>query len=1509
MHNVLLRKIVLSFFVCCFSSPLIGADKNTDTRSFTINYTNISLLEYVRFVSKITNSNFVFNEEDLNFTITVLSEEPVTPDNVMATLLQILRMHNLSILEDGNNLVIQRGANIKQLGSIVSEKEGLNLSTPISTKLFRIKNANVSSIAAIIKPFISESAQLEISLDTRQIIITDITQNIERISELISNLDSSTSPLSIETYAVKFGNATALLEPLKKIITPLANNNPYILVPQESINTIYIVSTPQLIERSLSILGKLDVKSTHKVTKALKPENIFIYKPLYLSPDKLEDSLDELRETLLHQGHSEEGLVTALSDMEYIKETGSFLFSADNETISKLKEILATIDTPSKEHAAIANNSFFTYKPQFKTAKEVKEGIEEITKTLSSEKEYKNVELLNTLKSAKIVDSTKSVLFTGDPKTFSQIQDLLKTVDISSGTTQEKSTFFIYTIKNASPNLLQQSLKDMAKYLDASKVEDQALIESIKTMKYIQDTHSLVFSGPPSTLKRVEEVVTNFDLKSLGESEGRQTYIVYKIKNASYTGITNSLKEMEKYLDSSNIEDKQLIDSMKTMKYIKDTNSLAFSGSKETLERLQTLLTSLDVKDNKIEATQYYIYTPQFVSGEKLKEQILNTEKHLKESNLSDPMFLQSMSTVRWDKESNSLIFTGDSNSLNQVKELLTKVDNPQSPDAIATGPQTYFLYNLQDVSEESMEDYLKELSHTLNNIKEKTTKDKELIRAIDSRQYVKESNAFMFYGSADSIKDLTPILTKYDSASHENKSSYFLYKLQHSSGEVVEENLHDFAKKLKKSPDVEKSHANLIKLIDNIRWIKETNSLMLTGNPEAINEAKELIQSYDIASHEKKQTDQFYIYKPKYITAVQLETYLKQTLTDLKEAGLTDSNLIRSVNDMKVSKQTNSVVFTGSEATLTRVKELLIDVDNETLATLDDKNATFLLYKLQQASGPEVIKSIEGVAKDLSSLSKQSEEDKQFLDTLNSVKYVDKTNSLLFTGTAASLDRTKKLLSNFDVPQLATPTQVATKSSFFVYKPKNLPGPELKTILGNFAQKLKSSGVTDTDLFKTLESVQWTEATNSLVITGTQTSLDRTQELLKTFDVPSGGLYPDAVAPIQDIDDTSFLVYKLQFHKGEEIQIALRAVARDLLNSGSKVNTDLLNSISSIRLIPMTNSLLCSGTPETLKRLKELIRNLDIPLKQVFIEMLVIETSTVNTLSFGLGWSSKFDYRGRTVASVGNNSSNTSSFFNNFNNIDANTSPTGSDVGVFNDGFNLGVIGDIIKHKGETYLTLGSLAKAVEADGNSSIVMTPKLITQDSKTSEIFIGQNVPFIGSFVSNAGANTIETQNLEYRDIGVNLILTPVLGNSDIVTLRLEMSRTAGTGAGGQITQTSVGGVTGVTTSKTTMNTTVHIPNKNFLVLTGMANSSKARNKQGIPCLGGLPIIGAAFTDTNETDQNTNIVIFIKPHIITSYEDMAQLTENQEDFFRDNAGSFEVEKDFEEAMELIRSIDDD
>ncbi len=439
---------------------------------------------------------------------------------------------------------------------------------------------------------------------------------------------------------------------------------------------------------------------------------------------------------------------------------------------------------------------------------------------------------------------------------------------------------------------------------------------------------------------------------------------------------------------------------------------------------------------------------------------------------------------------------------------------------------------------------------------------------------------------------------------------------------------------------------------------------------------------------------------------------------------------------------------------------------------------------------------------------------------------------------------------------------------------------------------------------------MKFSEQTNTLVFTGDSDSIQEIKNLLASFDVADSD-HPTA-QEISGLEDLGFLVYKLQYHKGNEIQEALKQIAQDLKSADNEaaVKFKLVKSIDSVQWIKITNSILCSGDKDTLSKLKELISNLDVPLKQVFIEILVIQTTLTNALTFGLDWGSKYQHKDQAVLGMSNfvptATGSTNPFATTFNTINTSTKPTGTDLSL-GDGFNLGVIGDILFHKGKSFLSLASLLKALQSDTETSIVLTPKIIAQDGKSATIFSGQNIPYTGSVIQNTAANTTSTTNLEYRDVGTSLTITPILGNSDTISLSidLETSSTASTTAN----QLQLGSLTGITTTKTNMSTAVQLANKNFLVLSGMVTDSKQRSKTGIPCLGGIPLIGAAFSTDDRNLSRNNIVIFVRPHIINSFKDMKSITNNQEDYFREQAGTPTLEKDYDESVELIKSYEND
>ena len=158
----------------------VAAAEAPPSEGKTINYNTVSIIEYIRFASKICKTNFIYEEGDLNFTITVVSDEPATQQNVMATLLQVLRVHGLELLEQDNNLVIHnttqcqttrnaRDRDVKRRGHPSHRHADFPRQKYNARRHCSRRPADDLHVSAT-----------ETVPDTKQLILTDVTANVEK---------------------------------------------------------------------------------------------------------------------------------------------------------------------------------------------------------------------------------------------------------------------------------------------------------------------------------------------------------------------------------------------------------------------------------------------------------------------------------------------------------------------------------------------------------------------------------------------------------------------------------------------------------------------------------------------------------------------------------------------------------------------------------------------------------------------------------------------------------------------------------------------------------------------------------------------------------------------------------------------------------------------------------------------------------------------------------------------------------------------------------------------------------------------------------------------------------------------------------------------------------------------------------------------------------------------------------------------------------------------------------
>ena len=389
------------------------------------------------------------------------------------------------------------------------------------------------------------------------------------------------------------------------------------------------------------------------------------------------------------------------------------------------------------------------------------------------------------------------------------------------------------------------------------------------------------------------------------------------------------------------------------------------------------------------------------------------------------------------------------------------------------------------------------------------------------------------------------------------------------------------------------------------------------------------------------------------------------------------------------------------------------------------------------------------------------------------------------------------------------------------------------------------------------------------------------------------------AELPTGHIEKTKFYIHKLRFRRGDQIVDALGRVGLSLQETGT-ANTDLISTISSIQWLEASNSLVFTGPITAVAKVKELIEEIDTPLRQVFIEMLILNTTLDDSLDFAVNWGSRFETHNSTFG--------WQAFISQTNPLAAalDSAVPGGAVNVAGiarqQGYTLGILGRNVTHGGLSFDSVMGIVSAFHNKDKVQILMNPKLLVEDNSTAEIFVGINTAFQISSITNDRGEII-TNNFEFRDVGTLMRITPLISNNDIITLdiREEVSSVASTtSTTGSLSTQQPGPTTNI--SRTV--TRVHVPNKYFLVMSGMIQDQYERIRNQVPCLGGAPIIGALFSDKRLTDQKRNIMIFIRPQIVDSVDDIDNLTRHEQDVFRNTNRSPKMWKyEVEEALDFL------
>ena len=258
------------------------------------------------------------------------------------------------------------------------------------------------------------------------------------------------------------------------------------------------------------------------------------------------------------------------------------------------------------------------------------------------------------------------------------------------------------------------------------------------------------------------------------------------------------------------------------------------------------------------------------------------------------------------------------------------------------------------------------------------------------------------------------------------------------------------------------------------------------------------------------------------------------------------------------------------------------------------------------------------------------------------------------------------------------------------------------------------------------------------------------------------------------------------------------------------------------------TNSLLVRTASKYVDRVKGILLELDRPVPQVLIKVLIVEVTYDDALDLG------------TEFSILNLGADVSAEFN-------------VDVG---GGTNPGS-GGLVTATIDTGLS--AVFNALQRKGRLDVLSRPYILASDNKEATITVGQEVPFIRSSRTTETGQTIA--NIEWQDIGIILRVTPHVNPDGLVIMDVipEISSLSETTIA--ISET----VNWTVYNKRSAETQVAVPNGQTIVIGGLMEDRISKSVRKVPVLGDVPLLNLLFRRTIESKVKTELLIFLTPRV--------------------------------------------
>lgn len=272
-----------------------------------------------------------------------------------------------------------------------------------------------------------------------------------------------------------------------------------------------------------------------------------------------------------------------------------------------------------------------------------------------------------------------------------------------------------------------------------------------------------------------------------------------------------------------------------------------------------------------------------------------------------------------------------------------------------------------------------------------------------------------------------------------------------------------------------------------------------------------------------------------------------------------------------------------------------------------------------------------------------------------------------------------------------------------------------------------------------------------------------------------------------------------------------------------SLADDGILTGRGSLSVDERTNTLVAYQPADRLAELRQLVAQLDVPVRQVTIEARIVEANVDYEKSLGVRWGGPLYVEtprpGKELF------------------VDLGVERVGSSIG-------LGLL------RGGVLLDLE--LSAMEKSGNGEIISQPKVVTADKETARILKGTEVPY--QETSKSGATSVA-----FREASLSLEVTPQItpDNKVIMTVRVTKDEPDYVNALNNVPPIR----------KNEVNAKVRVADGETIVIGGVYSTSQNNVVDKVPFFGDLPYVGRLFRRDALQEKKSELLVFLTPRIMS------------------------------------------